>query len=324
MATGQAADFVIYEDQFFGGMFETLQQNADVFNAASRNALRLVPVAHRGNYQQESFTKNISGMVSRRDTTSLAAATDLPVQQGELVRPKVMRKIGPVAQTLDSFRKVGMGSSAETLSFLVGQQVGAEISVDYVASVVRSVEAALSGNANLNVPNTAANIVHTDLVDALALFGDKASRIVAWVMHSKPFFDLMKVSITDKITNVADVVIFQGDVGTLNRPVIITDEPALITTGAPDTYHTLGLVADAATVMESESRQIVSDLITGSEQLFVRIQGEYAFSLGVKGFAWDITNGGPNPNDAALDTSTNWDQVAAFDKLCAGVRLTTQ
>jgi hypothetical protein len=65
----------------------------------------------------------------------------------------------------------------------------------------------------------------------------------------------------------------------------------------------------------------VMDLVSGLEQISYRLQGEYAYNLGLKGYTWDIANGGANPSAAALATGTNWDQVATDDKDTAGVIL---
>src|SRR5690606_36064766 len=117
---------------------------------------------------------------------------------------------------------------------------------------------------------------------------DASSRIVCWVMHSKPFFDLMENTIADALFNVANVTVYQGTVATFNRPVVVTDSTSLTTSTSSDTdYHILGLVEDAVRIVESEEREIVSEVVTGLENLVLRIQGEYAFNLRVRGFQWD-------------------------------------
>jgi hypothetical protein len=83
----------------------------------------------------------------------------------------------------------------------------------------------------------------------------------------------------------------------------------------------LGLTEDACTISESEERNIVSELVTGKENLIMRIQGEYAFNVNVKGCAWDLTNGGTNPSATALATSSNWDQVVSDVKSLGGIRI---
>ena len=57
--------------------------------------------------------------------------------------------------------------------------------------------------------------------------------------------------------------------------------------------------------------------------LRVRLQGEYAYNVGVKGTAWDVANGGVNPDDATLGTGTNWDSVMDDVKDLAGVHIET-
>lgn len=326
-AIGKASDFQIYDEQFFGGMIEVIEQNADAFNAQSNGALMIVPERVLGNYEKESFFKLVSGLVSRRDTTSVAAATDLALTQGEHVSVKLNRKIGPVAQTLDAFRKIGMDS--ETASFVIGQQIGQAVAVNYITMMLEALNAAITNVAALNYDATGQStptLTHTHLVSGLALFGDNASKVVCWAMHSKPWFDLMKQSLADKIFEVAGVTIYSGTVATFGRPVIVTDSDALHDPNgsATDTYNILGLVPGAGVIKESEERNIVSDIVTGLENLVIRLQGEYAFNLGLKGYAWDVTNGGANPSDAAIATGTNWDKVATDNKSTAGFRIKTQ
>lgn len=171
-------------------------------------------------------------------------------------------------------------------------------------------------------------ITHSSLVDLQALYGDAGQRVSAFVMHSKVYYDLMKQGIADNVYNVAGVTIHEGTVATLGKPVIVTDSDSLVSSGTGDTtahneYFTLGLTAGAIEVEESEDRQIVSDLITGLENLVLRYQGEYAYNVKLKGYAWDITNGGINPTTAAMGTATNWDKVVTDDKSTGGARLIT-
>jgi hypothetical protein len=322
MATGKASDFKIYQPEFYSGVAESVVQNIAGFNASSQGAIRLVTQLLKGDYEKNSFFKRISGLITRRDTTSVAATTDLAMVQDEFVGVKINRKIGPVAQTLDSWRK--LGKDEREMSLVFGRQVGDEIMADYINTAILSGEAAIQGLAGLNAANVAATVQHTDLVTALSIFGDRAERIVCWVMHSKPWFDLVKQSITDKIFGVANVTIYSGTAATLGRPTLVIDSPALLQAGSPNTYPILGLVQDAITVKETEDRQVVSEIVTGLENLVMRIQGEHAFNVECKGFKWDITNGGANPNDAALATGTNWDQAATSIKDMAGVRIQVQ
>lgn len=330
MAIGKETDFRIYHEEFFGGMTEALEQNTNAFNSASAGAIRLMSNRMRGYYEKESFIKEITTLVTRRDTTSTAAATDIAMTQGEFVGVKINRKIGPVANTLDSFRKIARDPSE--MSFLLGQQVGQAVAVDYVNAALNALDAAIAGQAALNFNATGQTtpdrneLDHTNMVRALAKFGDASSRIVCWVMHSKPFFDLMENTIADKLFNVANVTVYNGTVASFNRPVVVTDSSQLVTvtgsgSAAITDYSVLALVEDSCRIEESEDREIISDLVTGLENLVMRIQGEYAYNLRLKGFAWDVANGGANPLDTAIGTSSNWDKAATDNRNLPGVRL---
>lgn len=325
MPIGKASDFTIYQEQFHGGMYEGITQNVNAFNAASRNAIRLVAQNFLGDYNKETFFKGISNLITRRDTTSTSAATDLAFTQGEKIGVKLNRKIGPAAQTLDAIRKIGKDD--QEISFIIGKMIGEKKVQDCLESGLIALAGGLSGQSNLlydATADTTKTLNHTAMVSAMAKMGDQSSRLVAWVMHSKPYFDLMKQAISDKIVEVAGTTIYQGNVATFNRPVIVTDATALLVSGTPNTYPVLALVEDALVITESEQSDLITQMVTGLENLVVRFQGEYAFNVNCKGFQWDVTNGGANPNDTALGTATNWDKVVTADKDMAGVYLKVQ
>ena len=321
MAAGDVRDFVIYDEEFFGGFSEALEQNTNVFNVASQNSIQLRPNRLIGHYEKESFFQSVDGLVSRRDVESISAATDLKLEQDEFIGVKVNRKIGPVKNTIDSFRKIG--EDAGTMSFMLGQQIGKAASVEMVNTAIACLAAGIknldatagaggNGGAKVSVyDGTAGTPTHTTLVEMLALMGDAQGDVVAFAMHSKSYFDLMKQAIADALFEVAGVTVYTGTVATLGRPVIVTDSPSFITTGTPNEYGIMGLTPAACVIDESEGQEVVSDLITGEENLGIRIQGEYAYNAKLKGMKWDTTAGGTNPTDAALATVANWDDVTA-------------
>lgn len=320
MATGKYSDAKIYEAEFYGGMNEAIAQNINVFNAASNNAIRLISQPMKGHYEKTSFWKDVSGLVSRRDITSVAAATDLALTQDEQIAVKLNRKIGPVGQTLDTWRKLGLSGSE--MSYQFGKLVGDRVVQEWLNTSVAAASAAIGAQAGL-VSTIAANgtSTHGELLKAMGKMGDASGRIRAFVMHSKPFFDLMGQAITDKVVNVADMVIFQGNIATFGRPVIVTDVPGLLVAGAPNLYHTLALVEDAIVVNESEAREIYSDIVLGTENIIMRAQGEYAYSVKLKGVKWDVANGGLNPLNAAVATGSNWDIVVTDTKDMLGAKM---
>jgi len=139
MATSDARDFKIYDELFFTGQTEVIQQVVNVWNGASRNTLVLRPKELKGDYEKNSFFTEIASLVTRRDTTSTGAATALKIAQDEFVGVKMSRKIGPVRSTLDAFKKIG--ATAATFSLNFGRQSAQAVLQDYVSSAVTALVA---------------------------------------------------------------------------------------------------------------------------------------------------------------------------------------
>jgi hypothetical protein len=323
-ASGRLPEGLIYPELVHGGMVETLVQNTDAFNAASGNTIRLVTARRRGDFAQESFIKNVSGLVNRRGVAGSPenpAVTSNPVPMDEFVSVKINRRVGPIDQTLDSFRKLGENADLEVLSRKIGVQIAKAIQVDQLEAGLTSLVAGITAQGSLtNTTSPEATITTNRLVDGLALFGDAGSRVKMWIMHSKVYYDLVKDQIGANIDGISNFNIANAAPVTLNRPVLVSDSASLVNGGV---YTTLGLTEDAVTIEDSEEESLMGDLITGKDNLVVRLQGEFAYNIKLKGTAWDVANGGVNPDDTALGTGTNWDSVMDDVKDLAGVAIVT-
>ena len=326
MAISNASDFKIYQEQFFGGMTETLQQATNVMNAASRGAILMTTERMKGDYEYESFFKTVSSLVSRQDITSNSGATALKLTQDEFIRVKCHRKIGPLSVTRKAFLQAG--EDPELASFILGQQSAQAVAEDMLNTSLLAARVALANqSAVLNDATSLADTTCTskNLINTLRKFGDKQSRIVAWVMHSTSWFDLGLDGVDNQIDSVASDIIRVLDVPGMGRPFIITDSDSLIATAdTPDSYYVLGLTAGGIQAMFTEDQYITSQEQLGNEQIETMLQGEYAFNVGLKGFKWDVGNGGANPDSTAIGTGSNWDKAVTADKDLAGVVLKSQ
>lgn len=342
MAASTVGNFYIIQDEFYAGVVESVQQNAAAFNAASGNAIRMLDAMSAGNFRIEAFFDVIGSLVARRVTTSVSAVTDLGLSSDEWAWPKLNRRVGPVNNTLDAFRKIAdkaagaLGTTPErAFSYVLGQQVGPAKAQDWLNSGVRAAVAALGGVTSGGVTGSGLvydatglatrTMVSTTLITGRSRFGDAAGRIRAWVMHSKPFHDLMADQAADITDRLAGATIYAGTVGSLGIPVIVTDSAALVNTNGISTglnsYYTLGLVENGVIIQDAESDAMVTDLVTGKENLMMRIQGEHAYITGVKGFTFDTSKA--NPTDAQVADGSNWTNQMADVKLCGGVRIET-
>lgn len=327
MATSLPTDTKYFDPLIQTGYSEKIAQMTTVFNAASRGTLQMRTNRKIGDFDYQAFFKNAGGLVSRQDQTSVSAATVIKLAQDNIISVKMNRKIGPVEWARSAFLKPGL--SMDAFKIAAGEQAASDALADTLNSTIGAVRAALNNQA-ANKFTIAANGTMTTaaLVSGLSKLGDRASRIAAFVMHSKPFFDLMQYQVnpTNNGDMIANMIAVEGNAATLGRPVIVTDSSSLVVvtgsgSAATTDYHTLALTEGAAVAEDTEEEYITLDEVTGLEQIVMRMQGEYAFNVGVKGFQWDVGNGGKNPTAAALATGSNWDKVYASAKDLAGVTI---
>jgi hypothetical protein len=187
---------------------------------------------------------------------------------------------------------------------------------DMLNTAIAGGVAAITKTATQADTGLEAELSYVNLNSAHALFRDSSSAIVADVMDGVSWHALIGQNLTN-----TEILFEAGNVTVVNilgKTVVVTDAPAL-RLGAAAQTSILGLVTNGIVVNDA------SDLITnvsttnGNTRIETTFQADYTFGLGIKGYAWDIANGGPSPLDAAISTGTNWDLVVADIKHSAGV-----
>jgi len=198
-------------------------------------------------------------------------------------------------------------------SYALGRQVGDAVLKRMASQAIIAAKAAVGAQTSLIKDITGettktANML--SLVETRGLWGDQMTKLAAWLMHSKPYLDLVKDGLENyKLESVAGVSVLTGDINpAVGGPLVISDNSNLYTSGSPNTYDVIGIATGGVIVRQSQLQEIFIEKKTGLEQLAVEIQGEYAVTVSVAGYTWDVTNGGVNPTDATLGTTTNWDK----------------
>lgn len=330
MATGTLQQFQIYEEQFFSGLFEVLEDNVTAFNQASAGCLNLTTEFMKGQFEASSFFQKPANLIQHRDPTQTGDASATGMSQGETKGVKINKRIGPVENTIDSFKKAGI--PLEEMAFVLGQQCAPDIQQSYLSSAISSLVGlygvgGMSGLIQDSTSDSTATLKHIDLVKGLSKFGDAANNVRLWVMHSKTYFDLIGYAVTEKLLEVTAGVLYGGTPGTLGRPVLVTDCAALLdsngTSGSSsdDFYWTFGLTGNSVNVKESEERSMLIEVVGGKQNLIARYQGEFAYNVDVKGTAF---TGSANPTDTALASAANWSKVYASLKSMPGVAIKTK
>ena len=314
MAVSLRADAAIYDPRTQIEFKERISQFVELFNEASAGAIRLVTAYQGADFDYGAIWSQPSvNPVSRRDLTSIATVTDQKLTQAQKIGVKINRKFGPLAMSYDVLRKIGEDISEDDdpmdlIMTRLGENAAVYTLQDKVNNAIAVAAAAIRVNAGA-VSDLSAGVTPVS-ADALntTFFkrGDRFSDIKTVVMHSAKAAQLFGGQITSNVTGIASLVIAGEQALCLGRKLIISDSPALVITGAPNKYITLGLADQALTVTDSEGELFFSQLVTGAENVYFRAQGEYAYTVDVNGYSWNVGAGGINPTDAALGTGTNW------------------
>lgn len=294
---------------------ETIMQNVEAFTAGTAGAITLGTQMISGDMLSESMLSEISSLIARRDITADTDATVKGVSSRDENTIKIYWGTGAIEfKTVDAKR---YGSDAAAFSAAIGEQIGKGI-VNYALNAgITAVRASIETQSTLVTGTGVAAITPTLLNSSLKPFGDASGSIVAFVMNGATYNDLVGQAIANGSADVAYGAIYTGTTGSLGRPVYVTDSAGL---GMTAGVAVLGLTAGAVSIIESEAREFLSDIVTGKENIKYRIQAEGSFALNVKGYSWK-TASGVNPTLATLGTKTNWELKATDKKSSAGVLL---
>ena len=308
----------VFNKYYMTATIETLGQMIEKFNANSGGAIRLTTGGFEGDFLQESFFAAIHAAQRRVDRYAAqapAAATDLTELKHNSV--KIAGGFGPIryepSQMTWLLRPTAQGVEVASRNFAEA------LLADQLNTALNALASAIGNVAGLTNDVSATGAVNYLAINgAHAKFGDRSGDIVADVMTGQQYHKMLG----DNIAN-ANTLFEQGNVrvveNVLGKRVIVTDAPALFEAGSPDKAKVLSLVQGAAIV--TDAGDVISNIqtVNGQSRIETTLQLDYTFGLGLKGFAWDIANGGKSPSNAALATGSNWDMIVSDKKHTAGV-----
>lgn len=316
------SDITVFNEWLRSSTTEIVTQEVEKFNAASRGTITLSAAAIPGDFKDEVRWELISGLVRRRNPYGTGSVSSVTL--GDLVDTivKVASGTPPLEFTLAQFDWIKR--NPEEAGMVYGRQLAEAMMQDMLNTAILGGYAAMVQNAAMlydATSDTPETLTPSAMVKARQKMGDRGQDIAAWVTHSLPYYNL----ITNNLTNTNNLFVF-GTVAistdALGTPIIVSDSPSLInTTPTPDTYHVLGLVPGAINVTQNDDFVTNTETKNGNENIIRTIQSEWSYNLGVKGYAWDKTNGGKAPTNSAIGTSTNWDKTVTSDKDGPGVVL---
>jgi hypothetical protein len=314
------SDLAVFNEQTFTTLTEVLDQQVELFNTASSGTIRLTSAANKGDYDESSMFAKVANLVRRRNPYADTAVTATTLSTIKEISVKVAAGSKPVR--MDAAWYQWIQENPAIAAAALGQQLAKATMEDMLNVGISAGYAAIAQDAARVYDGSATTFVLSDFVQGAALFGDRSQALRAWVMHSKPVFDLYAANIANaqELFNYGSVNIVRDPFG---RLMIITDSPSLFTVNGVSTgvnkYHTLGLTEGGIMLEQNGDFNALMQEATGSENIQRTYQSEWSFQLGVKGYSWDESSGGHAPTNASLATATNWDKFVTSNKDQAGV-----
>lgn len=315
------SDMVVFDDFVQRTITEVIAQQVDLFNASSNGTITLTTKRNRGDFAHYSQFAEIAGLIRRRDVYASGAVSPVALAMLQNASVKVAAGTPPIAFNPSQFTWIQ--EQPEVAGVVIGEQVAVGQFQDMLNTGIKAARAAIVNvgtSVNYTVPSQGATTLNA-LNRGAQKFGDRATNIRAWVMHSTPLHDLYDQALTNtaQLFRFGDVRIIEDGFG---RRFIVTDSPSLYgAVSSPDVtdYYSLGLVENAIVVEDNGDFFSNLQTVNGDENITRSWQGEWTYSLALKGFTWDTTNGGKSPTDAEIGTGTNWDKTATDVKNTAGI-----
>lgn len=319
------SDLQVFNEYVYSSSTEVLRQQIELFNAATRGAIVLRSSAHQGDFSELAFFKKISGLVRRRDAyDSTPTAVDaVDIEHLLDVSVKVAAGTPPVNIPPSQYRWIQQNPAVAGAA--MGQQLAVDMFADMLNTSLMAAGAAIGQKAALTVDKSGestATATFEYLLNASELMGDRAQQVAVWVMHSHVMFDLWSEALAN-----SNRLFVYGNVNVVSDPFgrifVMTDSSALHYTDTDEHYRTLGLVPGGLYIGQNNDMESNWDTSNGYENIQRTYQAEWSYNLGIKGFAWDKTNGQANPDDSDLATAAYWDSYYSDAKDAAGVQLIT-
>lgn len=310
------SDMKIYNDDIVGTTIELLGQKTDQFNAASGGAIVLSSAAWMGDFSRESFFNQIASAKRRVDRyAAIAPAPVTALTQGENVGVKVAGGFGPVI--FSPSQMTWLNKDPATAITAISEGFADALLADQLNTSVAAAVAAVSGNTALVTDVSAtAGISLNVLNNSHAKFGDQSQLLVADVMTGATYHNLIDKALTNssQLFQSGNVTV----VDILGKRYVVSDIPALYLAGTPNKAYVLSLVASG--IIVDNTSDVISNIDTrnGNTVIETTWQADYTFGLKLKGYSWDVTNGGKSPTDAELFTASNWDKAVAENKHTLG------
>lgn len=298
-------DLIIYNREIQTSFLERQQDVLNVFNDSSNGAIVLRNEMIEGDFDKSAYYKDF-GEVSDRDVNSTSSVDLDSIDQGERIGVKYAWKFNPVAITEESFKR--RARSLSEFAQLTGAELADKVLMHNISVAMGSFDAAVDNNSAMKISGSFGGDGYKLMTKALRAFGDRSSRLALFAMDSATFYDMVDMSISERVFNEDFAVIHGGQPATFGRPILVSDQF--------ESSTIYGLQTGAIQLTESQAPGTRLWDINDAENLALGFRAEGTVNIDLMGYSYD---GSSNPKLDDLKESDNWEKFVESDKNTAGV-----
>ena len=310
-------DFQTFNGSAYNAFKNTLQQETNLFNGATRNAIMLASVMFQGDKNELAAFESIAALVGNRDPSATGDNAEHALAELLKIDIKVGWGMPNISYTNASFDWTQRDPA------IAGTLFGEEFAKGAMAYMLNSALTAYVASVDsLDVAydGTAAVASLESLNLGAAKFGDRQADIACWVMHSKSINDIYGQALanSNQLFTFGSIRVVEDGHG---RPLVMTDSDSLhYDNSGTENYYQLGIVQGGVSVQEQGDYRnyTVTDMKPINPKELLTATG--SFGLGIKGYGFNPAIVQPGNADLAL--VTNWTRVGGL-KDGAGVRVVT-
>lgn len=289
-------------------LYLLLHEQYRLFNEGSRGALTLSGANLQGDFEEEINWKIAGALVRSRQPGD---DTDIDTVGREQFEHTAVRfASGTYPFDLDPDLIKWINEAPDTAASMFSQKFAEELYYYQVNAAISGLIAAylnVSDAINDISADTTSTIDISPLIDTASLFGDRASSLSTWIVHSKPYSDYLKARAAnnDRLVTYGNINV---TVDAFGRIFIVTDNENLrYTSGGVTYYYTLGLRPGAVELRHGDDFVSNISVTNGKTNIQRTLQSEWSDQLNIPGFNWKKASGGKAPLPAALASSSNWE-----------------
>lgn len=291
-----------------------INENVDLFNGASNNAIVLSGKSIQGDFEQTMNLVLGQDLIKSRNPYASTALTPKGFSRVKDNVVKLGLGLNPIEWTNAEFNWVKQNPE------IAGVQIGramANQSTKYMAEVaVGAVVTCLNSNnaVKTTVPNSR-KLDHNDLIQAVRPMGDQFGSVALYLMHSTQYFDLLGTTFQNaqRLFDFDGIAVMRTALG---QHFLITDNKALTSTSAD---YTVGLKKGSVQVGYNQDFAGATMDVLLKENLGKVYQAEWTSSLKVANYRFKTSDTMNGLSYSAITTAGNWERISNAVKDETGV-----